>query len=354
MLRVPSLKPIMLRGVCASGVVEDVLPKPSWDQRIATLPKPIRARLRIACTATCGSSAHACTHRSPPLRAGSRLSPGKCGQVDQRLGPPVREAEPVLALLVEEGGAEADREGEPGRLEAERLAGVVRRRLGEAADRAVADRVPLRSSAAAAASTPSAARSSSARSSVVTSKAAKCSRSWTAVAMPGLVRRRGTATAAPPSARPARRRRRCRIAAAVPPAAAAPSASPAPPQPSSARREGAVRGRRLVSVHHRAHCIGVPHFDLCDGRGELGQRLGQRVDRVRQLLAVVLGDRVVGDEAVALVAVARRAACAPRRTACPAPWRAPGRSSAATGLSSSYDFSAPSTLALKSTRSVWL
>lgn len=86
MFRVPSLKPSMLRGVWASGVVDDVLPKPSWDQRIAVRPMPILARLRMACTATCGSSAHAWTHRSPPLRDLSRLSPGNFGKSTSAAG----------------------------------------------------------------------------------------------------------------------------------------------------------------------------------------------------------------------------------------------------------------------------
>jgi hypothetical protein len=39
----------------------------------------MRARLRIAWKATCGSSAHACTPMSPPPRAGSSSSPGSGG-----------------------------------------------------------------------------------------------------------------------------------------------------------------------------------------------------------------------------------------------------------------------------------
>ena len=75
----PSLKPSRLRAVTCWVEVEEVRPKPSWAQRNATVPNPMRARLRIACTATCGSWAHACTQRSPLLRLGSRLSAGKCG-----------------------------------------------------------------------------------------------------------------------------------------------------------------------------------------------------------------------------------------------------------------------------------
>ncbi len=79
---------------------------------------------------------------------------------------------------------------------------------------------------------------SSALSFVVTSNAAKCSLSCTAVAIPAWCAPwKGTAaplsdagSVSPPE----------RTAATAPPAATAPSASPAPPQPSRARREGAV------------------------------------------------------------------------------------------------------------------
>ncbi|CAH0297590.1 hypothetical protein SRABI128_04076 [Microbacterium sp. Bi128] len=79
-LLVPSLKPKRFRGVACDLDVEDVRPKPSWDQRTRDCPKPMRARLRIAWTATWGSSAQACTTMSPPVRPGWRSSPGKCGR----------------------------------------------------------------------------------------------------------------------------------------------------------------------------------------------------------------------------------------------------------------------------------
>ena len=65
MFMVPSLNPNRFRGVDWLVEVVEVRPKPSCDQRTATVPKPMRARLRIACTATCGSSAQAWMHRSP-------------------------------------------------------------------------------------------------------------------------------------------------------------------------------------------------------------------------------------------------------------------------------------------------
>ena len=245
MLRVPSLKPNMLRGVCASGVVEDVLPKPSCDQRTATLPKPIRARLRIACTATCGSSAQAWTHRSPPLRAGSRLSPGNVRQVDERrrgAAPPGRT------------GPSSNRRGpKPMSGSAGTAAGRAPRRCRPAGPRRAPPDAP--SPTAPPGGHPRGRlrpvleqRTSSARSSVVTSNAAKCSRSCTGVAMPAWCapwngdrapRPAAAGSASSPVA----------PAPAAPPAAAAPSASPAPPQPTQ-RATARVGGRRAVLVRH--------------------------------------------------------------------------------------------------------
>src|SRR4051812_9688840 len=79
MLAVPSFIPIRLRGVSWLRLVVAVRPKPSWDQRIATVPRPMRARLRIAWKATWGSSEQAWTQISPPLSAGSSSSPGSGG-----------------------------------------------------------------------------------------------------------------------------------------------------------------------------------------------------------------------------------------------------------------------------------
>ena len=75
----PSLKPNRLRGVACAVEVDEVRPNPSCDQRTEVTPKPIRTRLRTACTATCGSSEQAWMHRSPPDTAGSIWSPVKRG-----------------------------------------------------------------------------------------------------------------------------------------------------------------------------------------------------------------------------------------------------------------------------------
>ena len=116
MLLVPSLKPMRLRGVACARLVVDVRPNPSCDQRITTLPRPMRARLRTAWNATCGSSAHACTTRSPPERSRSSSSPGSARQVAQQRGLLRPQAEAVLAAALEERRSqpEGDRQLAPG------------------------------------------------------------------------------------------------------------------------------------------------------------------------------------------------------------------------------------------------
>ena len=120
----PSLKPMRLRGVSCARLVDEVRPKPSCDQRTVTAPRPMRARLRTAWKATCGSSAHACTQRSPPLRARSSSSPGSAGRSRSGAGrwpaSPKRSSKsdgPSPKVTVRRAGVEP-----------ERLAGVLRRR----------------------------------------------------------------------------------------------------------------------------------------------------------------------------------------------------------------------------------
>src|ERR1700709_1980474 len=79
MLAVPSFIPKRLRGVVSSRLVVEVRPKPSWDQRMVTVPRPIRARLRIAWKTTWGSSAQAWTQMSPPDSSPFSSSPGGGG-----------------------------------------------------------------------------------------------------------------------------------------------------------------------------------------------------------------------------------------------------------------------------------
>ena len=184
----PSLKPNRLRGVAwrgrgRRGAAEAEL-RPAHAPPV---PKAIRARLRIACTATCGSSAQAWTHRSPSLRAGSRSSPGKCGSRAQGRRAAGRRGRtgPCPSASRNSDGPEAEGDRQAGRRQAERLAGVVGRRVVRAAGGARTARRPAlghprgrRGPVAGAARPARRARRS------VTSKAAKCSRSWAGVTMP--------------------------------------------------------------------------------------------------------------------------------------------------------------------------
>ena len=265
----PSLKPNRLRGVACAVEVDDVRPKPSCDQRTATVPKPIRARLRIACTATCGSSAQAWTQRSPPERAGSRSSPGKCGSVAARRG--CRSARPKRSLPSASRNSAGPKPKvivSPRRRQPDRLAGVVGRagrrrpRSGRPARRP--RRAVIRSAASVQACSSA---TSSSRESVVTSNAAKCSRSWAGVTMP--------AWCAP--------RNGYDVATASPGGAAASAAAVAAAVPDDARaghpgggRAAAERVRVVLTVHGPAQRPST-------ARGELRQRLGERVDRVGEL-----------------------------------------------------------------------
>ena len=56
------------------------------------------ARLRTAWNATWGSSEHAWTTRSPPLRGGVELVAGRRAAVGERVGPVAGEPEPILAV----------------------------------------------------------------------------------------------------------------------------------------------------------------------------------------------------------------------------------------------------------------
>ena len=185
-LAVPSLNPNRLRGVTWRSMVDEVRPKPSCDQRTAAVPNAIRARLRTACTATCGSSAQACTHRSPSLRA--RVERRRRGSAAAGAAPraPVREAEPVPAVGVANSvGPKPNVMVRRGRRQPDaphrcRPAG---RRTAPAIGPRLPDLEPvvIRSRPR---STPAAARPGPRATSVVTSKAAKCRRSWAGVTMP--------------------------------------------------------------------------------------------------------------------------------------------------------------------------
>ena len=140
----------------------------------------MRARLRTAWKATCGSSAHACTQRSPPLRARVELVAGKCGQVAQRAGrcaaSPKRSSNSV--------GPKPERDRQPRGGQAERP-----RRCRPAAPRlrrrSSPTGAPGRHPRGGRPSTRAAGRAASvARMPSSTSKAAKCRRSCGGVAIP--------------------------------------------------------------------------------------------------------------------------------------------------------------------------
>ena len=82
----PSLKPNRFRAVGCCVDVDDVRPYPNCPHRTAVVPKPMRMRLRTACTATCGSFAQAWMQMSPPVRAGSSWSPAKGGSSARAAG----------------------------------------------------------------------------------------------------------------------------------------------------------------------------------------------------------------------------------------------------------------------------
>ena len=166
-----------------------------------------------------------------------------------------------------------------GRRQAERLAGVVRRRLGHAADRA--DRAGVlarRSSGPPRRSTPAAARPARSRSSVMTSNATKCSRSWAGVTMPGLVL---AVERAPPRRRP---RAPASSVAPRPRSDRAGRRRPRRPRPTPAP----ASATHLPPRHRAARTLGCSRL-LRDDGGDLADRLGQRVDRVGELLQLGLG-----------------------------------------------------------------
>ena len=151
-----------------------------------TTPKPIRARLRIACTATCGSFAHAWTQMSPPDRVGSQVVAGKCGRSARAVGRlaarPNRSCRRRTATRRSRWSASAGT-----------AADRAPRRCRPAAPRPAPPTAPYRPASRPAVIRAAAAVhsfSSSIRSSrfvVMTSNATKCSRSWAGVTMPGLV-----------------------------------------------------------------------------------------------------------------------------------------------------------------------
>jgi hypothetical protein len=112
-LIVPSLNPIRLRLASRRCCLGE---KPSWVQRSVATSGAIRAMLRTAWNATCGSSAQAWRNRSPSLSRRDELVAGEVRQRDQRGGSwceiPNRSAP---AVVHEQRPAEPDRQRQPRR-----------------------------------------------------------------------------------------------------------------------------------------------------------------------------------------------------------------------------------------------
>jgi hypothetical protein len=102
--------------------VVEVRPNPSWDQRMTTTPRPMRARLRV--------ERHLRVVRArlyAQVAAGAlgrELIPGERRQVAEHGRPRPRQPEPV----VEQRGPQPDGDRQPRRPQAERLARIGRRK----------------------------------------------------------------------------------------------------------------------------------------------------------------------------------------------------------------------------------
>ena len=188
MLAVPSLNPNRLRGVTCAGEVDDVRPKPELRppdaRRAERRPRQVADRVH-------GDLRVVGAGLDDEVAVGARgieVVGREVGQLDERLGEPGGEPEPVArraAAPREQRPPEPEREREPGGREADRLAGVVGRRVvrpGRGPER------PRREPAASAARDIVVQRrrrsTSSSRDVVVRSNAAVYIRSWTGVTMP--------------------------------------------------------------------------------------------------------------------------------------------------------------------------
>src|SRR3954468_151435 len=286
-LSVPSLNPNRLRGVSCALDVDDVRPKPSCDQRTLTTPAPSRTRFRIACTATWGSLAQACTHRSPPLIAGSIASPGKSGSSLSGAGR--RAAMPNRSTP----SAVLNRVGPKPTVSVRPLAG----RPSASPVSSGTSYWPPSTAPTSPASCPAVIRraaavqvcsisTSSARSSVMTSKATKCNRSCAGVTIPAWCTPvNGTASVAAGAAEAVGS---SAVARPITPPAAPAAITPAVPAPArpKKRRRDRPPGRASVLMQ-------VQDSLPCDDRGHLADRLGQGGDAVTQAAQLLVGQLVV-------------------------------------------------------------
>src|SRR3954454_2512075 len=292
-LSVPSLKPNRLRGVACPLEVDDVRPNPSWDQRTLTTPAPRRTRLRMACTATCGSLAQACTQRPPPLIAGSIASPGKAGSSGSGSGR--RAAMPKRSTP----SAVANNVGPKPTVRVRPLAGSP----SASPVSSGTSYWPPSTAPTSPASCPAVIRraaavqalsiaTSSSLSSVITSKATKCSRSCAGVTMPAWCAPvNGTASVAAVAADAGS----SAVGRPMTPPAAPAAITPAVPAPASPKK------RRRDRPPGRASALMQDQDSLpCDDRGHLADRLGQGGDAVTQAAQLLIGQLVVGLPTIAV------------------------------------------------------
>ena len=136
----PSLKPNRLRGVACVAAGRWVRPKPSWDQRIAAVPKAEPGQVADGVHGDLGVVG-ARLHAEVTVAARRvELVGREVREPLERGRSPVCEPEPVATgVVTEEPGPEAEGQGEPGRGQPVRLPGVAGRCVS-AARLAVADR----------------------------------------------------------------------------------------------------------------------------------------------------------------------------------------------------------------------
>ncbi len=217
-------------------LVDDVRPNPSCDHRMEARPNAIRERLRIACTATCGSSLQAWMQRSPPVACGTSASPGKRGRSTSAAGR--RSAMPkrsTPSAVVNSDGPRPHVMVRPagGRSSASPVSSGGESYGPSSAPSAPADPPAVMRAAAALQSSRSETRP--ARSMSATSNAAKCRRSWAGVVIPAWCAP-WNAYVAPPAAWRAPAKARSAMTPPAEPTRPPPSA-PAPRRPRIPRRE---------------------------------------------------------------------------------------------------------------------
>ena len=239
-----------------------------------------RRRAERRCGPGCGRRARrpAGRRRTPARRGRRRCAPGPGGRPGSAAGRQRGRArrgepEPVAAVGVANSvGPNPNVSVRPGGGSPSASPVSSRRRLVRAADRPVrTGRLALGHAAPRPRSTPASSATSSSRDVVVTSNAAKCSRSWAGVTMPAWCSRR---TGTPPPRSAGRRRRRgdrAAHAAPTPRRRRRPRRGPGTERRGSAARRETAGARRWSSARATAAVS-------CDS-GSL-----RRVDRVGELL----------------------------------------------------------------------